>query len=129
MRHRGTAAGYSRRGGERGTRRGGLTFRVCPSVRFTTVKVGVSSTPAPSSFHKLGSQPKLADSSSGLNCAGAGAGAAGLTDAVGLTDAAIRVPDAGPVALAGAAARRRWGTISAPPTATAATAPEAITRA
>ena len=73
------------------------------------MKVGVSSTLAPSSFQKLGSQPKFADSSSGLNCAGAGAGAAGLTDAVGLTDAAIRVPDAGPVALAGAAARRKVG--------------------
>ena len=35
------------------------------------MKVGVSSTLAPSSFQKLGSQPKFADSSSGLNCVGA----------------------------------------------------------
>ena len=52
------------------------------------MKVGVSSTLAPSSFQKLGSQPKFADSSSGLNCAGAAAGAAGSTGAADLTGAA-----------------------------------------
>jgi hypothetical protein len=103
-------------------------LRVCPCTRFTTKKVGVTVTLAPSSLQKLGSQPKLADSSSGLNCAGAGAGAAGFTRAAGCTCVAGLVPAEGPVALAGAEARPRCGTISAPPTATAA-APEAITRA